>query len=61
MNPQATLYYLLGVNEGLAMYSIYSDYAIKLFHLELCGFFYTQLCMFTKNNRKSTLLFKGCL
>lgn len=30
MNPQAMLNYLLGTNEGLVMYSIYSDYANKL-------------------------------
>ena len=30
MNPQAMLSYLLGVTEGLVMYSIYSDYANKL-------------------------------
>jgi len=30
MNPQAMLIYLLGVTEGLVMYSIYSDYANKL-------------------------------
>ena len=30
MNPQAMLNYLLGVTEGLVMYSIYSDYANKL-------------------------------
>ena len=30
MNPQATLNYLLGVTEGLVMYSIYSDYANKI-------------------------------
>lgn len=30
MRPQAILNYLLGVTEGLVMYSIYSDYANKL-------------------------------
>ena len=30
MNPQAMLNYLLGVTEGLVMYSIYSDYANKI-------------------------------
>jgi DNA-binding MarR family transcriptional regulator len=30
MKPQAMLNYLLGVTEGLVMYSIYSDYANKL-------------------------------
>lgn len=30
MNPQAILNYLLGVTEGLVMYSIYLDYANKL-------------------------------
>ena len=30
MNPQAMLSYLLGVTEGLVMYSIYSDYANKI-------------------------------
>ena len=39
MNPQAMLKLLLGVTEGLAMYAIYSDYAIELLHLIEVGVF----------------------